>query len=318
MLLFVLMIAATAVAGWAECPMMDGELTEDEMMMGCDACGPGMDMMDDYMMHEMYDSPIMEWTIAYDMARGGGFTFVLQGDTIEKRDAQGTVLKSAMLPSIEVEAEGMREAGVCPTCGGPEGRCEMPMTEEQKMHRQQMARAYGKTEVSADDQGVYVLRAGKVYSYDLDLNQTKVYAALDTGNLAWSRLCECAVAEMQDGSCPVCRLRSHIRGEALQRALNEGVVALVVRPRMLKVGEARFGVHLMNTARQFDAAAGATAFIYPMGNPGSGMRVPLTRLAHGRFYGQRDIATAGNWQLALRVTRPGMADEMVYYNLMVH
>jgi len=161
------------------------------------------------------------------------------------------------------------------------------------------------------------MRAGKVYAWDHDLNQTAVYAAAESDNLAWSRLCQCAVAEMEDSSCPVCRIRSHVRGEAIQRALKDGVVALVVRPRTLRVGEARFGVHLMTAARELDTDATATAYLYPSGSPGAGMRVPLTRLAGGRFYGARDVPRAGEWQLALRVQRPGMDDEVVYYDLQV-
>lgn len=310
----VLMLLGVSVA-MAACPMHDMGDPEAEA----------------YMMDHEYtiaEGPMMRMAGAMDMASHGGYTYLLVGGTIEKRDAEGEVVATAELPRLAEEARHMRQQGVCPVCGGthePEADQagaygsrggEGDRDRQMRAARQrQMSRVYGRTAIQADEDGVRVLRAGRMYVFNHDLEQQAVVQVVDPGGPGWANLCECVVAETGDGDCPVCAIRDRWRGEPIEAALDEGVVALYTRPMTRRAGITRFGVHVLDIDRDLDPDAQINAFVYPKGNPDAGMDVDITRLGAGRFYGESHLDKPGAYELAVRVIRPGVEDERVYFEV---
>lgn len=330
----VLMMFGVVGVAMAQCPRMEAA------EIGPGAC-PMMDMADaeavcpmvmdyDYTMEQ---GPMAQMSGAMEMTAYDGYTYHLTGGTVEKRDAQGNIVASAELPPLTEEAGYMRDQGVCPMCGamhdteaaraaGHPAGCRMmgtAGTREQTMaglRQQQMSRVYGRTGIAADESGVRVMRAGRMYVFDNDLNQQRVVPLVNPDAPGYRNLCECMAGEMEDGTCEVCAIRNRNRGMAIQRPLSEGVLALYHRPEMMQVpGTMHFGVHVFGLERRLDGDARVRGFIYPKGNPDAGLDVTFRRIAPGRFYSEAMLNRAGLWELAVRVMRPGMQDERVYFDI---
>ena len=292
----------------AACPVRDVDMMDPEMM--------GRTTMDHE--YEVAEGPMMRMAGAMEMTSHGGYTYLLVGGTIEKRDAEGNVVATAELPPLGDEAQQIRQRGICPVTGAA---LEAQVDRDDRMQaarQRQMARVYGRTAIQADEDGVRVLRAGRMYVYDHDLNQQTVVEIVDPTGPGWANLCECLVAEAAAGDCPVCAIRNRWRGEPVEAALTEGFVKLHTRPAMRTPGLTRFGIHVHTVERDvLDADAQINAFVYPQGNPDAGMDVDTTRLGPGRFYGEARLEQPGTWELAVRVIRPGVEDERVYFDVEV-
>lgn len=317
----VVLVTLSAGMALAACPMHDVDMMDPE--------ATGTAMMDhDY---EVAEGPMMRMAGAMEMASHGGYTYLLVGGTIEKRDAEGEVVATADLPPLAEEARHMRQQGVCPVCGGthePEAEQaeaygsrggEGDRDRQMRAARQrQMSRVYGRTAIQADEDGVRVLRAGKMYVFNHDLEQQTVVQVVDPRGPGWANLCECVVAETGGGDCPVCAIRNRLRGEPVEAALDKGFVKLYTRPALRTPGLTRFGIHVNAAERDvLDADARINAFVYPQGNPNAGVDVDITRLGPGRFYGEARLEQVGPWELAIRVVRPDFDDELAHFDVEV-
>ena len=149
--------------------------------------------------------------------------------------------------------------------------------------------------LTADASGVYLRHCRTLSTYDLDLNLTATEALQPS----------------------VCTMPASQAGGADERGINDGVVSLKVHPAQAGQGLSRLQLVVYGADMTPDAGAAVSAFIYPAGNAGAGKTVEVTGTDPGEFYGAADLSGAGASELAVRVKRPGMADEVVYYMLNV-
>ena len=147
--------------------------------------------------------------------------------------------------------------------------------------------------LTADADGVYIKCCKKQFTYDLDLNLKGVQ--------------EVAGGGCGGGSC---------KGMASQdRALTGGMASLTMGPRWHASGKLPVQVTVLDAAMKPDADATVCAFIYAKGQPESGKKIEMAAAGAGVFEGVTVVAEPGARELAVRVTRPGMEDELVYYML---
>ncbi|MGI5816843.1 MAG: hypothetical protein ACOX9R_01965 [Armatimonadota bacterium] len=343
----VVVVASLLIAGaaFAQCPMM-GAIADVESAEAM-TCPHGMQMG-----MQMQQGPMASMMGAMDTAVHGDFVYVLQGNMLEKRDMDGNVVRSVQLEGMEQMMEQMEADGVCPMCGMPmdmEAREGCPGAMMGGMHGQQSegmqggmgqmhgrmhgggmmgegateegmrgmqrGRMHSKVKLEADADGVYLLRGGKFTKFDHDLNKVKSWDAVSEACLAKDDSVQCAMRQMQRAQCPTCRMMT---GRLVdERAIEAGSVAMWHRPAVLTAGTARFQVQVRDAARQGDARATVSGYLYPQGNVNAGTGVDLQSVGGGQFFGFAEIPEAGHWLLALRVKRPGMEDVRVYYDLPV-
>jgi hypothetical protein len=121
--------------------------------------------------------------------------------------------------------------------------------------------------------------------------------------------------QMRSAHCPTCRMMMGTLVD--ERGIPDGTVAMWHRPATLTPGMVRFQIQVDDLSDSGDADAGVSAYLYPKNNPDAGMGVPINSVGGGHFYGMADVPGEGTWELSLRITRPGMEDVKVYYDLPV-
>lgn len=236
---------------------------------------------------------------------------------------------------------GAMEGVPCPRCGGIPGQAMQgpSMQGRMGMHRRmggmhgrmmqmqgegmtmqgmrgmQRGMMHCKVKLEADADGVYLLRGGKFTKFDHDLNKVKSWDAVSEACLAKDDSVQCAMRQMRRAQCPTCRMMMGTLVD--ERGIKDGTVAMWHRPAVLTPGAVRFQVQVDKLSGQGDADAKVNAYLYPAGNPADGMGVQMHSLGGGSFYGMADIPHAGQWELSLRIMRPGMEDVKVYYKLPV-
>ena len=319
-LVFAVVALMMAGAAFAQCPMMEA---------GTEPGPHGMQM-------GMQHGPMGSMMGALDTAVHDNFVYVLQGNVLEKRDMDGNTVQSVRLTDMEERMEQMHDEGVCPVCGIPEdmetrAACPGGMmggmedgghagmmgddATERGMRHMQRGAMQSKVKLEADADGVYLLRGGHFTKFDHDLNKQKSWDAVSETCLAKDDSVQCAMRQMQRAECPTCRMMT---GRLVdERGIERGSVEMWHRPRVLTADTARFQVQVYDQARRGDREATVSAFIYPRGNVDAGMGVPIQSLGGGHFYGLTDIPHAGDWLLSVRVVRPGMDDQLLYYDLPV-
>jgi len=288
---------------------------------------------------QMRQSPMASMAGALDTAVWGEFVYVLQGNMLEKRDMDGNAATSVQLADMAQTMEQMEADGVCPMCGMPmemEGREGCPgamcgggagqgraqgqgmqgdcMT-RRGMHGMQRGKMYNCVRLDADANGVYLLRAGMFTKFDHDLNKEKSWNAISETCAERDNACECAMKQMRRSGCPTCRMMMGTMQE--ERGIEDGSVAMWHRPARLTAGMARFQVQVDDVSEQGDADAGVTGYLYPKADVTAGIGIEMHSVGGGHFYGLVDIPGAGDWELSLRIMRPGMGDAKVYYDIPV-
>ncbi len=173
------------------------------------------------------------------------------------------------------------------------------------------------TRLSADEQGVYLLRGGKVTVFDHDLNRESSWRVATADGPANERMRRMAMEHMDRTRCPNCRMHSDMVVDGARRAIEGGSVEVWHRPRALSAGAARFHVQVLDADGAPDAEATVSLYLYPNDDPGRGASLAVQPLGAGQYYGVVEISGAGEWELAVRVIRPGMEDARVYYDLPV-
>ncbi len=159
--------------------------------------------------------------------------------------------------------------------------------------------------LAADADGVYLKCQGKMFAWDLDLNPK---AAPAGGCSMGAGTGGCGGGSCSGGA-------GWEKGPSENRGLQGGIASLKVRPMRLSAGTARIQFVVYDTALAPDGDATVTAFVYPTGQPEAGSGVEMVGVDTGEFRAAPELAEAGVWELAVRVTRPGVADEVVYYML---
>ncbi|HCA48513.1 MAG TPA: hypothetical protein DEP45_14515 [Armatimonadetes bacterium] len=96
------------------------------------------------------------------------------------------------------------------------------------------------------------------------------------------------------------------------RPIFGGSVTLVSAPTELRPGTATVVVAVEGGGA---AQAQLSGYLYRPDDTTQGTPVRFTRQGN-LLHGQLDVPATGQWELALRVNRPGYADERVYYTLM--
>jgi hypothetical protein len=248
---------------------------------------------------------------------------------------------------MEQRMQQMHDEGVCPVCGMPmdmETRQGCPggmmggmqggpmmgegmhgqgmgggmMGDDEQMRmgmrHMQLGRMHSKVELEADEDGVYLLRGGHFTKFDHDLNKVKSWDAVSAACMAKDNSVDCAMREMRQAQCPTCRMMLGTMVD--ERGIPEGTVTMWHRPANLTPGMARFQVQVDRLSGE-GADADVSAYLYPKGNVNAGMGVPMNSVGGGHFYGVVNIPSAGEWELSLRVQRPGMEDVKVYYDIPV-
>lgn len=196
-------------------------------------------------------------------------------------------------------------------------RCPMMGDEatERGMRSMQRGQMYSKVKLMANEDGVYLLRGGKFTKFDHDLNQAQSWQAVSDACLARDDSVQCAMRQMDRAKCPTCRMMMGTLVD--ERGIRDGTVTMWSRPARLTPGPVRFQVQVDDLSGRGDADANVNAYLYPKGNVNAGMGVEMQSVGGGHFYGMADIPGAGQWELSLRVMRPGMEDVKVYYDIPV-
>ncbi|MFW5868157.1 MAG: hypothetical protein ACOCX2_10100 [Armatimonadota bacterium] len=328
----VFVVAALLVTGaaFAQCPRMDARAEAEEaspqtMRMG------------------MQQGPMGSMMGAMDTAVHDNFVYIVQGNMLEKRDMDGDTVESVQLDDMEERMQQMHDEGICPVCGMPtdtevrEG-CPGGMmggmhgrgTQDPGMHggmtgdddqmgmgmrHMQHGRMHSKVELEADADGVYLLRGGHFTKFDHDLNKVKSWDAVSAECMAQDDSIDCAMREMRRAECPTCRMM--LGAMVDERGIPEGTVTMWHRPANLTPGMVRFQVQVDDRSGEGHADANVSGYLYPKDDVDAGMGVPMHSVGGGHFYGLVDVPSEGAWVLSLRVTRPGMEDARVYYDIPV-
>ena len=333
-LVFVVVAMLVAGAAFAQCPRM-GAMAES------DSASPQTMRMG------MQQGPMGSMMGAMDTAVYGDYVYIVQGNMLEKRDMDGNTVASVQLEDMPERMQQMRDEGVCPVCGMPmdmETRQSCPGgmmggMQGQGMHggmmgqgmqggmmdddgqmgmgmrHMQLGRMNSKVELEADADGVYLLRGGHFTKFDHDLNKVKSWDAISASCMAQDNSVQCAMREMRQAQCPTCRMMVGTMVD--ERGIPEGTVSMWHRPANLTPGMVRFQVQVDKLSNQGDGEATVSAYLYPKGNVSAGMGVPMNSVGGGHFYGVVNVPSAGTWELSLRISRPGMDDVKVYYDIPV-
>lgn len=206
-----------------------------------------------------------------------------------------------------------------------------------QMGQMRRMRMMSNPSVAADAGGVYVLRAGEMTVYDLDLNKISSAEVIDlNAELAPCPMC----AEMGAQAEPI-RARGTGRAIAMSggawgpnpnigederpklvgfsqpraRAMMGGEVTLQNRPVSPSGGLVTLYIGVLDVNGEPNPKATVSAYLYRNDKPKSGSTVRLMRSGPGYSTGHPELAGAGPWELAVRVKRPGMADARVYFSL---
>lgn len=203
-------------------------------------------------------------------------------------------------------------------------------------------------QLAADVKGIYLLRAGQLTVFDHDLNKIASTQITEPGPGSMSGGMGAMSGTMRDGmmsgsrggmmqgkmqrdgmqqggmmqgmSCPMMSAGMGDDGpiglvSSAQRRIAEGslsITSMWVYPR-----EASVHVNIRDDAGQGVSNAVVSAFLYPKGKPERGVERPVYETG-GTFMVPCEFAAPGDYELALRIKRSGMADVLVYQHLSVH
>lgn len=205
---------------------------------------------------------------------------------------------------------GMMMGGGCPMMGDTS-------TDESTMAARQKRQMRSCVRLSADSEGVYLLRGGRLTVFTHDLERQGAWE-VDLADCPANRhMRQMARQRMMASTCPHCRMHMGAGMERLRRSIPAGSVEMWHHPKALTAGPARIHLQVFDGSRMPDADAQLSAFLYPEGDTGAGMGLTLMPLGAAQFYALTEIPAAGSWELAVRVMRPGMEDALVYYNMSV-
>ncbi len=293
--------------------------------------------------------PMARMMGAVDTATHGGYIYILQGNVLEKHDMDGNVLKAIELDDLKQTLEEIEDEGTCPVCGMPmdvtggegrpaggpgEGRGMMmgggrgmmmgggqgmmhgggPMV-DRRMRGMQARHMYGCVRLSADEEGVYLLRGGRMTVFDHDLNRQNSWRVSMEDCPAHQRVRQMAMQKMRGTSCPTCRM--HAGREIDERSITNGYVRMWHRPVVLTPGPARINISVHELDLSPDNDAAVSGYLYPNDNPDDGLGLQMESVGGGQYYATVDIPAEGQWELAVRIMRPGEEDVRVYYNVPV-
>lgn len=297
---------------------------------------PGM-MQDGGMMMGMMGTP--------DVASWDGNIYVLSGMKLEKFDSSLNSVETVefehapgMMEDAEMGRRGMMRQQRGELRMGPEGRMmqrgpaderDGMMDEDmmQRMHQMHRMRAMSNTAISADSQGVYVLRGMTLTVYDHDLNEVRSGEVMEMHeDGAMCPMCRRMMERMrQDGGMMGGMREGRMQrgmmmgqqwGEMEERSVAGGMVHLSP-PAQPRVGDIPFRVHVLGADHQTDTSASVSGFIYPQGQPERGKAVDFRAGPGGHMMGSVNLQTPGEYELAVRVNRPGHESTVVYYDVTV-
>lgn len=258
----------------------------------CPMCGMDMEMME-----EMGGCPMM----------GGGMMQGQQGGGMMHGQQGGGMMGGGGM--MQGGGQGMMMGGSCPMMGAA--------TTEPAMAAGQLRQMYSCVRLTADAEGVYVLRGGKMTVFSHDLQKKAAWDVNLEDCPANERMRATARRHMMATNCPHCRMHTGAGAERVQRAIPMGSVEIWHHPRMLAAGRARLHVQVFDASKMPDRTAQVSGFLYPAGNTAAGIGLTMMPLGEGQFYALVDIPRAGSWELAVRVMRPGMDDARAYYGIAV-
>jgi hypothetical protein len=212
------------------------------------------------------------------------------------------------------------------------------------MGRGMMMGGAGGPQLAADSTGVYLLHHGTLTRYDHNLNEMTSKEILQRPRMMHQGMGGQGMMQgqrggmgqgrggqgMMQGQRPRGGMQAgqgrHMGGMgqgrggqhapiAATRSLDGGEVTLGYLPTPLTTGQVDFRIHVKDIEGDYDEDATVSAFLYPSGNVAAGRTMRLQSHRDGRFLGMATILSAGPWELAVRVSRPGMADAKVYFPL---
>ncbi len=205
----------------------------------------------------------------------------------------------------------------------------------QRMHMMHRARAMSNSAITADAQGVYVLRGPTMTAYDHDLNELRSSDVMDMPeDAAMCPMCKKMMEKMQQdggmmqgggmmqdggmmgGMRPGGMMMGQQWGETEERSVPGGMVHLSP-PAQPRVGQIPFRVHVLGADQQTDTSASVSGFIYPQNQPERGKAVDFSAGPRGHMMGSVHLQTPGEYELAVRVNRPGQESTVVYYDVTV-
>jgi len=187
----------------------------------------------------------------------------------------------------------------------------------QMMHGMHRGRMMSNARVTADAQGVYLLRGSTLTAYDHDLNEIRS-AGITTvvENAAQCPMCRKMMKRMQQGAMMRGGMMMGGPGSNIrERPLERGMVQLSQRPATPPAGQVMFRVAILTPAGEPDGTASVNGFVYPKGHPSNGTAVQFMKRPGGRFVGSANLPTSGEYELAIRVKRADHEDAVVYYDL---
>lgn len=222
------------------------------------------------------------------------WTYKLSGHILQKLNAAGEVIKSVKV-DFAAACPRMRQGmthGNQASCGARAGAttAAVPAGCCGGGRAMQSGSDNHGPELTADADGVTLRCCTKLFAWDLDLNPTGTQD-LRAENCGGGR-CQGAVEE---------------------RALVAGTVSLKTSRLCPKSGKLPLALVIKDAEGNADNSATVSAFLYPKGQPASGSGVELLGTDTGVFQGLAVLSESGAWELAVRVIRPGVADEVVYY-----
>lgn len=322
MVVVTVLLALAAGIGMAQCPRMGPPAPPAQQDAPADPPMRGMGAM-------AGGGPMAMMMAMSDIATWGGYVYVVQGNTLEKRDAEGNVVKTIelnapgqmMWPRQGAGAGAMRGGGQGMMCGqqGGQGMMQGQRGGQGMMQGRQggqgMMQPGGMmmcARLSADAQGVYLLRGGTITVFDHDLNRKASWRLPMAAGAGRGAMCQMRGGHEQRPTCPMCS-----EADRARRSIARGSVEMWHRPCLLAVGPARFYVRVFDADMQPDPRAQVSVYLYPEGDPDNGRGLQMQSLGAGEYYGLVNIPASGQWELAVRVMRPGMDDARVYYELPV-
>ncbi len=259
--------------------------------------------------------PMARMMGAVDTATHGGYIYILQGNVLEKHDMDGNVLKAIELDDLKQTLEEIEDEGTCPVCGMPMDVTGGGPMVDRKMRGMQARHMYGCVRLSADEEGVYLLRGGRMTIFDHDLNRQNSWRVSMEDCPAHQRVRQMAMQKMRGTSCPTCRM--HAGREIDERSITNGYVRMWHRPAVLTPGPARINISVHELDLSPDNDAAVSGYLYPNDNPDDGLGLQMESVGGGQYYATVDIPAEGQWELAVRIMRPGEEDVRVYYNVPV-
>ncbi|MFO7948513.1 MAG: hypothetical protein R6V19_17050 [Armatimonadota bacterium] len=271
----------------------------------------------------------------------GGNIYVIDGNMLKKLGGDMAEIKTVELDMDRpgaMQQMGPQRGGQGMQQGpGAGGQGQRPMQGQRGgmqpgagMQHGMMA-GCGGVQLAADAGGVYVLHHGTLTRYDHQLRKMESKEIMkrprmmgEQGGMRGEGMMKGprqdrgmrAGQGRQEGGMGQGRGGEHAP-VAARRSLDNGEVTLGYLPVDLTTGSVDLRIHVLDLDGSYDTDAEATAYLYPKNDVKAGRNVDLQSNRDGRFWGMTTIANPGTWELAVRVSRPGMDDARVYFPLQV-